>query len=39
MKGKIDMKAVTDEVDAPKFGDADIGGLLEHGTEVFNNSC
>ena len=34
MKGKIDMNAVTGEVDAPKFSDAEISGLLEQGTEV-----
>ena len=37
MKGKIDMDAVTGEVGAPKFSDAEISGLLEQGTEV-NNS-
>ena len=34
MKGKIDMNAVTGEVDAPKFSDAEISGLLEQETEV-----
>ena len=34
MKGKIDMDAVTGEVDAPKFSDAEIRGLLEQGTGV-----
>ena len=34
MKGKIDMNAVADEVDAPKFSDAEISGLLEQETEV-----
>ena len=37
MKGQIDMNAVTGDVDAPKFSDAEISGLLEQGTEV-NNS-
>ena len=34
MKGKIDMHAVTGEVDAPKFSNAEISGLLEQGAEV-----
>ena len=29
MKGKADMHAVADEVDAPKFSDAEISGLLK----------
>ena len=28
------MNAVTDEVDAPKFSDAEFSGLLEQATEV-----
>ena len=35
MKGKIDMNAVTGEVDAPIFSDAEISGLLEQETEVW----
>ena len=34
MKGKIDMGAVTGEVDAPNFSDADISGPLEQEAEV-----
>ena len=34
MKGKIDMNAVTNEVDAPRFSDTEISGLLEQETEV-----
>ena len=34
MKGKIDMNAVTGEVDAPKFSDAEISSLLEQETEI-----
>ena len=34
MKGGIDMNAVTGEVDAPRFSDAEISGLLEQETEV-----
>ena len=34
MKGKIDMNAVTGEVDAPIFSDAEISGLLEQEAEV-----
>ena len=34
MKGGIDMNAVTGEVDAPRFSDAEISGLLEQDTEV-----
>ena len=34
MKGKIDMDAVTDGVDAPKFSDAEISSLLEQDTAV-----
>ena len=34
MKGNIDMNAVTDEVDAPKFSDAGISGLLGQEAEV-----
>ena len=34
MKCKIDMDAVTGEVGAPKFSDAEISGLLEQGTET-----
>ena len=34
MKGEIDMNAVTDEVDAPKFSDAELSGVLEQETEV-----
>ena len=34
MKGRIDMHAVTGEVDAPKSSDAGISGLLEQETEV-----
>ena len=34
MKGKHHMNAVTGEVDAPKFSDGEISGLLEQDTEV-----
>ena len=34
MKGNINMNAATGEVDAPKFSDAEISGLLEQETEV-----
>ena len=34
MNGKIDINAVTGDVDAPKFSDAEISGLLEQDTEV-----
>ena len=34
VKGKIDMNAVAGEVDAPKFSDAEISGLLEQETEI-----
>ena len=34
MKGKIDMNAVTGEVDAPKFSDTEISSLLEQEHEV-----
>ena len=34
MKGKIDMNAVTGELDAPKFSDAEISGLLEQETDI-----
>ena len=34
MKGKLDMNAVTGEVDAPKFSDAEISSLLEQDTEI-----
>ena len=33
-KGTLEMNAVTGEVDAPKFSDAEISGLLEQETEV-----
>ena len=34
MKGNIDMNAVTGEVDAPEFGDAEISSLLEQGADI-----
>ena len=34
MKGITDMNAVTGDVEAPKFSDAEIRGLLEQETEV-----
>ena len=34
MKGKTYMNAVTGEVDAPKFSDAEIGSLFDQETEV-----
>ena len=34
MKGKLDMNAVTGDVDAPKFSDAEISSLLDQDTDV-----